>query len=692
MKQLTYLLFIVLWLSRVSFAWASGIPITIHIDAVPEEDWTINPLIFGSYSEEHWGDITPGIYEQYLVNPSFEEWFEIPKGNKTQLLWDTIPSIPGVAYPWENRKYKGTPSFELSKDRLNSKFSQQINVKFGDQAAIGQRLALPDYRTTTYKVKFYAKASGDISLLLAFQDLNENTTLGSQGVSGLTNEWKSFEYSITVSKTSDKWMNRYGIYYLHFLIQGSGSLLIDQVTIFPIDCIEGVYNPETVQYFKTQRVKMIRWPGGNFTSGYHWYDGIGPLNDRPTLGNRAWGGLNCNHVGTDEILRFCEITGITPVMGVGFGEITSEEVANWVEYCNGDASTPMGSLRVANGHIKPYNVKYWGVGNEVYGSYQIGHTNSRSYATGLVSMIQAMRAKDPNIQILASGYGVHNTYRRPNQWNKVVREIAGDHIDFFDVHQYVYGPTNTEATASTKEEIFRAFVASNFYLRGYIDNLRKELEDKDSKKKIQLAFLEWGVLPRSSINQTPLRQTFINTLCSAAQYNEMIRQADLVQMAALHNFSFYVSPVRAHSEPVNPRSILFANYAVMARGKILRLRSENMPVYNVTKAYEGIGLVESVPELDVLATRVDNTVFVTIINRSLEQDFPLSINIANGDIQSVSGHVYTSKDPFSRRMWTNSVPAPDKTAIPVTSSSTGGIDLQIPKLSFSFLTIPLKQQ
>lgn len=562
--------------------------ITINVDLLPSTTWTINPLIFGTFSEEHWGDLVPAIYEQYIVNPSFEEWYDNGKSEwKTQIVWNSIKAAEGVAYPWEKRVYNGSPVFEKVEDPLNSKYAQRISVATGEKAAILQRLPLPDYRTLNYNVSFYAKSTGSIDLKLIFQDLYESKSLSTTSVTNISSEWKKFDFNVDLTKSAEKWMNRYGIYNMAFVVEGNGTLFLDQAVIFPDDCVESIYNPETLDNFRNLNVKMIRWPGGNFTSGYHWYSGIGPLIERPVETNRAWNGLNINHLGTDEFLRFCELADIVPVMGVGFGEITAKEVADWVEYCNGDISTPMGALRNSNGRVEPYNVKYWGVGNEVYGTYQIGHTDSKTYARGLVEMSKAMRERDPDIVVIASGYGMHNTYNTPNStWNQDVFEIAGDYFEMFDTHLYVYGPSVSQAEAASKETMFRAFVAGNFFMRDYIERLKETINLKDSKKEHKLALLEWGVLPRTSTNQTPGRQTFANLLCSSVMYNEMMRQGDFIQMTAHHNFSYYVQPVGGHAEPLNPRTVLFEYNSQLSDGKVLDITTESMPIYKVTQDYQ----------------------------------------------------------------------------------------------------------
>jgi hypothetical protein len=199
------------------------------------------------------------------------------------------------------------------------------------------------------------------------------------------------------------------------------------------------------------------------------------------------------------------------------------------------------------------------------------------------------------------------------------------------------------------------------------------------------------VLPSTSTNQTPLRQTFANLLCSSVLYNEMIRQGDFVQMSAINNFSFYVSPVGGHTEPVNPRTILFDNNALLSDGKILNASSSNMPVYNVSQSYESIGQVDSVPYLDVLAVRKANIVYLTIINRNIDQLYPCEFSFSNGKIQSAIGYTYISEDPFGQILWTNSVPSPSKQSAGMSIISGTSSFMNVSRMSYSFIKITLSE-
>lgn len=676
-------------------------PVRVRIDLEPHNDWTVNPLLFGSFGEEHWGDITPGIYEQYIVNPSFETWYRKSADDrepveKSNVIWQDIPQVEGLAFPWEKRDLAGAPVAELVRDALNTDLAQRIKVAVNDTVLLHQRIPLPFYRVKSYNVSFYAKVSGNPQLKVFISSRNPLRHLVKKELTALSGEWQRFDMTFHIPRQYETMMKRYGVFNLGFEVTGEGSVDLDLVTIFPTDCVDGVFNPETIEHFRNYGPTMMRWPGGNFTSGYHWYDGIGRLEDRRSVPNLAWGGLCTNHVGIDEFMRFCELTDITPVMGVGFNQemITPKEVADWVEYCNGDMTTPKGKLRAENGHPEPYNVRYWGIGNEVYGDYQLGHTpDPKVYAEGLVEIIKEVRKVDHSVDIIASAYGAHNTFSKPSDWNEQLIRHAGDYIDGLDIHSYVYGPKASELGDVRRPDVIRSFAASDHCIGSYIDDLRSLLK-RENKEHIKLAFLEWGILPRLGYKCTrvPHRQDFVNLLCTSAYLNEFIRNGDFVQMGALHNFSFYVSPVRAHAERVNPRTLLFKHYGMMGGGKLLDMSYETMPVYDVQTDWLNIGSPKNVPEVDILPVRKGRKLYITLMNRNHNVTYDVNLDFISGKLKQVKGNTYTSDKPFDPLLWqnVNEVGGHIKKDAEVVVKSDLDVSVTVPKLSYTLLIVDLQ--
>jgi len=183
---------------------------------------------------------------------------------------------------------------------------------------------------------------------------------------------------------------------------GQGSFEIGAVSLMPADNIDG-FRADMIGLYKQIGPTLARWPGGNFTSGYDWRDGIGDPDKRPPRYDFAWHALESNDMGIDDYMKLTRILHLEPYICVndGFGDAFS--AAQEVEYVNGAATTPMGKLRAANGHPEPYHVKWWNVGNEMYGSWQLGHMSLADYSIKQNMVVDAMRKGDPDITIVASG-------------------------------------------------------------------------------------------------------------------------------------------------------------------------------------------------------------------------------------------------------------------------------------------------
>ena len=197
------------------------------------------------------------------------------------------------------------------------------------------------------------------------------------------------------------------------------DVVVDRVLLRPDDHVHTA-DPEVVARLRDLDLSVLRWPGGNFASGYHWADAVGPVEERPARPNPAWDGVETNHFGTDEFLALCEAIDCEPMICLNAGDGTPEEAARWVEYCNGDPEeTEMGRLRAEHGHPEPYDVTYWEVGNELYGSWQITWTTPEGNADRFERFREAILAVDDDVEIFACG-------NRLTDWNDPLVETLDE--------------------------------------------------------------------------------------------------------------------------------------------------------------------------------------------------------------------------------------------------------------------------
>src|SRR5690606_22633371 len=188
---------------------------------------------------------------------------------------------------------------------------------------------------------------------------------------------------------------------------------------------------DTLALLKELDAPMYRWPGGNFVSGYDWRDGIGDRDRRPPRKNPAWTGVEHNDVGLDEFLVFCNEVGAEPLIAVNTGFGDDYSAAQEVDYCNGAADTIGGSWRVKNGHAEPYGVKYWCVGNEMFGNWQLGYMALPQYAQKHNLVAKAMLKADPTIELI----GVGNFDPKDNaKWSEGMLKDCHEHMDYISEH------------------------------------------------------------------------------------------------------------------------------------------------------------------------------------------------------------------------------------------------------------------
>jgi alpha-N-arabinofuranosidase len=210
--------------------------------------------------------------------------------------------------------------------------------------------------------------------------------------------------------------------------RGRGAFRIGAVSLMPADNVEG-FRADTLRLLRELNAPIYRWPGGNFVSGYDWRDGIGDRDRRPPRKNPAWKGIEHNDVGIHEFMAFCRLVGAEPLVVVNTGLAGEASAREEVEYANGAATTLMGEWRARNGRAEPFGVKWWGVGNEMYGHWQLGHVPLQEYTKKHIRVVDAMRSVDPSIRLVAVG--------SIGPWSEGMLRAAAGHMTLMSEHFYV---------------------------------------------------------------------------------------------------------------------------------------------------------------------------------------------------------------------------------------------------------------
>ncbi len=284
---------------------------------------------------------------------------------------------------------------------------------------------------------------------------------------------------------------------------------------------------------------VLRWPGGNFVSGYHWRDGVGPVEERPRRMELAWRVEESNRFGTNEFLQYCELLGVEPYLCVNMGNGTMDEAQAWVEYCNGNGNTSWANLRRSHGHEAPYNVKYWGLGNEMYGDWQIGSLSVEDYVKKAREFAKVMKWTDPTIQLVSCGLdGLQD-------WDRIVIEELARLVDFHSIHLYT-GSTDYYSNVFSAHQADRALRNC----RALIDRVRYQ---QRIQHPISVVYDEWNIwfreeAPPNTSYQLEERYTLADALAVATYLNIFIRHCHTVKMANLAQMVNVIAPIFTNSE------------------------------------------------------------------------------------------------------------------------------------------------
>jgi alpha-L-arabinofuranosidase len=329
-------------------------------------------------------------------------------------------------------------------------------------------------------------------------------------------------------------------------------------------------------------VPIVRYPGGNFVSGYNWLDGVGPWQDRPRVLERAWNSIESNRFGTNEFLAWCKLAETEPLLAVNLGTGTAESAAALVEYCNGAEGTRWSDLRRRHGVAAPAAVKRWCLGNEMDGKWQIGHMSAAEYGRKAADAARQMRVVDPSIQLIACGSSgpFMSTYL---EWDRQVLEECYADVDALSLHRYF---NNDHETARDSAR----FLALNLSMERQIretaavcDYVRGRLR---TRKRLWLSFDEWNVWYRDRNGNGKgqwaprLIEEVYNledALLVGGIVNTLLRHAERVRLACLAQLVNVIAPLRTEPDKVLRQTIFYPySWALKyARGKVLDLATES---------------------------------------------------------------------------------------------------------------------
>lgn len=296
------------------------------------------------------------------------------------------------------------------------------------------------------------------------------------------------------------------------------------------------FRQDVLEVARPLNIPLLRWPGGNFVSGYHWLDGVGPREQRPRRSELAWHGEESNRFGTNEFMRYCRTLGSEPYLCVNMGTGTLDEAQAWVEYCNGTGNTRWANLRRQHGHEAPYHVRYWGLGNEMYGHWQLGRLHAHEYVRKAQEFAKIMKWTDPEIQLVGCGQTGWT------EWDRIVLEGLAQYVDYHSIHLYT-GSADYYSNVLAPHQAERALRSS----QAMIDMVRYT---QNITHPISIAYDEWNVWYRARNPETGLEEhyTLADALAVATYLNIFIRYCRTVKIANLAQLVNVLAPIFTSSQ------------------------------------------------------------------------------------------------------------------------------------------------
>lgn len=461
-------------------------------------------------------------------------------------------------------------------------------------------------------------------------------------------------------------------------------------------CIyEGIYEPKSAhadeQGFRTdvleklreQKYTTIRYPGGNFLSGYNWLDGVGPKDQRPVRRELAWQSMETNQFGTNEFIDFCRKIDTKPMMGVNMGTGTIQSASDLVEYCNAPTGSYWADLRASHGYADPHNIEYWCVGNEMDGPWQIGHLEADEYGRKALEAAKMMKWQDPSIKTVLCGSSNNKMPTYP-EWDRIALETCWEHVDYHSIHYY----------AGNGDDDSASYLALAVELEEFVDTMAATLRyakaKRRSKHDVYLSWDEWQVWYKDRggrggwIEAPHLCEEIYNledALVVAQWLNVFLRKCDVLKIACVAQIVNIISWLQTRGDDllVQPSFYPFKLMSNMARGDSLDLLVKAPMVE--TSRYGGV------PALDVSASYdiESGKQAVFIVNRSQTETFNTEFIWQSGAPQSVKEVWQLSGDDLKM---VNSYEEPNRLVAKQLSSlpiQDNRLEMTIPPLSFTAL-------
>ena len=587
---------------------------TIRVNAARRADFTIPRTIFGSFLEPIGNSVNNGLWAELLQNPSLEgnPW----SASAIARMIQDEPSLSrasqlALPLPWEPLDVSEGNRYEpRNGDAANSWRSLAIFGLPDKATGIRQKVFLPVGRELQYSGSIYLKhLSGPsrIELSIRRHDRPEEA-LSRYELDASGAEWRKYSFKLDL-KPHQLALREPADFVIQ--VQGDQRVLVDQVSFMPDDAIDGL-DPEMVEMARAMKTPVVRF-GGNFTSGYHWRDGIGPRDKRATMINVAWGIPEYNQLGTDEFLHFCKLIGAAPQIALNLGSGTPQEAADWVSYVNRQWTERSGGL-------------LWELGNELWGNWNLAYPTLAELPGRTLRFSEAVRNADPHARLIATGQDP-DVYQK---WNAAQLQNPAGAFNYLSTH-FVVTTDRTVSGDRSPDFLAQAAFALPVELGRKIEAMQKQINEHPAfRDKAHIAFTEWLYVCCGGGNaDAPRFDNMGGAIGAAGFFNMLMQHADIVPISDMTGIIEFAGIWKKRGIVYGtPSYYAFRLYSTADASTPVETNTD-AGTYDVHKGITRLPEIASVPYLDVVAAlnKSGDTLTLFCINRRLTRDIPAKISI-----------------------------------------------------------------
>jgi alpha-N-arabinofuranosidase len=556
--------------------------------------------VYGTFLENIGFSMYGGLSAQLLDNPSLETYYASLEFLEQRFLTPPFrkSTAMGLPLPWLPLREKDGWRYEPRWGEAPNSFAFLHLIGLDDrEVGIRQAVYLPVHRERTYEGSLFASADQgpvELGVSLRERDAPDNLLASARVQIPAGGRWTKLPFRLTLPEGAVAPLEQADFV---VSVRSGHRVSIDFIRLFPADAVRGM-DPDVIRAAKILNTPLVRY-GGNFTSGYHWRDGVGALDERPTKLNQAWGYPEYNDIGTDEILAFCESIGARAQICLNLGSGTPEEARAWVEYCQGAVTTPEGKRRSANGHPEPYPVAAWEFGNELWGDFQIGWQTPEGNLRRYRDYYLAVRDIVPKETMLIATGADPDVYEK---WNGTLLSAYPEALQYLSTH-FVVNMGEVIRPNADRDFIWAAGFALPVGVGRALESMRAQIEaNPQTRGRVKIAFTEYLFWSREGA-ELPRFDNLGGAINGAAWMNMLLSRADYVPVADMTGIIDFAGIQKRRSRVyLAPQAWAFSLYSDHA-GDIPVVTRTEVAHYDIHQGQRRVAEIPDVPYLDVLATR-----------------------------------------------------------------------------------------